>query len=424
MILSVAAAVLAPSVSAAQTDIVIDDLTDSTGCSVMCPGRTHVGANGNFQADGWHQASGNARVVYDLGQAVDCGRLEFDLTNFDPTTQVAANGGVDEYHPLWRLNENDQGLRCNDVTLHDSTLHVQVLRGGNHRFDFRLSAWAGCCGGRNAYTQGDFAPWDLSHTYHVEMEWDADRVNLTVRDLNTNETHSVTTTTNLGWPPGDTDPTLNLGYLWLGRDETNFGQPMSGPIWTNVVVQSLSNCATGRLCECCDPAPDDPDVEVPCGDCGTQLRDCTAQCMLGAASTACQGPDPNTPCDTGQLGVCADGVLLCVDGNHQCDPLAGPTTEVCGDGLDNDCDGVTDNGCGGPDGGQPPGPDGSIGPDANGTVSDGAGVDPDTGSGPSVGSAKGGCDCRASDPRQSDTRGPWWWLVLAGLLLAGLVRRR
>ena len=46
-------------------------------------------------------------------------------------------------------------------------------------------------------------------------------------------------------------------------------------------------------------------------------------------------------CDTGRLGVCAEGVQMCTDGGVECVPSAQAALEVC-DGLDNDCDGRTD----------------------------------------------------------------------------------
>ena len=47
-------------------------------------------------------------------------------------------------------------------------------------------------------------------------------------------------------------------------------------------------------------------------------------------------------CDTGQQGVCANGVRRCQQGALTCAPLFTPQAEIC-DGLDNDCDGVVDN---------------------------------------------------------------------------------
>jgi len=47
----------------------------------------------------------------------------------------------------------------------------------------------------------------------------------------------------------------------------------------------------------------------------------------------------------GQVGPCANGTFHCVNGSLQCPQSNFAVTEVCGDNIDNDCNGVVDNGC-------------------------------------------------------------------------------
>lgn len=60
------------------------------------------------------------------------------------------------------------------------------------------------------------------------------------------------------------------------------------------------------------------------------------------------------PCSTGQSGVCSTGGYQCVYASgtytRTCVAKNFPTVDVCGDGLDSDCNGAADNapGCGGP----------------------------------------------------------------------------
>jgi hypothetical protein len=54
------------------------------------------------------------------------------------------------------------------------------------------------------------------------------------------------------------------------------------------------------------------------------------------------GPNAGGPCSTGLLGVCTAGTL---DSSGNCVQNIQPSAEICGDGLDNDCNGQVDNGC-------------------------------------------------------------------------------
>ncbi len=52
-------------------------------------------------------------------------------------------------------------------------------------------------------------------------------------------------------------------------------------------------------------------------------------------------PDAGDLCDTGMIGVCAEGRTQCVGGGTECQPVVPAAPERC-DNLDNDCDGMVD----------------------------------------------------------------------------------
>ena len=62
--------------------------------------------------------------------------------------------------------------------------------------------------------------------------------------------------------------------------------------------------------------------------------------------TDCEDPDcdraQNGTCDTGLPGICRPGTLICVAGSEQCVPNSDPLPEICDNGVDDDCDGLTD----------------------------------------------------------------------------------
>lgn len=77
-------------------------------------------------------------------------------------------------------------------------------------------------------------------------------------------------------------------------------------------------------------------------DCdGVVDDDC--QCTPGETSSCYDGPP-----DTEAVGTCARGTHVCNEsgiGHGACVDVVRPVAEICGDGLDNDCNGDVDQGC-------------------------------------------------------------------------------
>jgi hypothetical protein len=128
------------------------------------------------------------------------------------------------------------------------------------------------------------------------------------------------------------------------------------------------NGVGGKPCQCT------PGTEQPCGlakgECKPGVQVCQSggqwsECVGGtpAKTEVCNGKDddcdgvidkPECECVNGDTkacpgtpkGVCTPGKLTCKNGKWGgCEGAVTPVTEICGDDLDNDCDGAVDNGC-------------------------------------------------------------------------------
>ena len=79
-------------------------------------------------------------------------------------------------------------------------------------------------------------------------------------------------------------------------------------------------------------------VEPQAESCDGSDNDCDGQTDEG-------NPGGGGACVTGLEGVCSAGTLSCSGGTLVCGQNIQAQPETCGDGLDNDCNGVVDNGC-------------------------------------------------------------------------------
>jgi hypothetical protein len=72
--------------------------------------------------------------------------------------------------------------------------------------------------------------------------------------------------------------------------------------------------------------------------CDGQDNNCNGQVDEG-------NPGGGAACNTGLPGICAAGTMTCTNGSLQCVQNNQSQPEVCGDGLDNNCNGIVDDGC-------------------------------------------------------------------------------
>jgi hypothetical protein len=96
-------------------------------------------------------------------------------------------------------------------------------------------------------------------------------------------------------------------------------------------------CLLSAGCDCGGDGPS-PVEELPIRGCRTITEGCP-----------CQGEPPASCFDgneaVAQAGACAEGTRSCLDGFWgACEGQVLPGAELCGDGLDNDCDGSSDEG--------------------------------------------------------------------------------
>ncbi len=130
----------------------------------------------------------------------------------------------------------------------------------------------------------------------------------------------------------------------------------------------VNNCGTClHVCVALHATPLCVEGDCQVGECEPGFKDlrddvngCEYRCPIFpplASDATCDGVDDDcdgvadedvpgvgAACQTTGKGECRPGKQRCVNGSQVCVPDRGAVPEICGDGKDNDCDGVVDNG--------------------------------------------------------------------------------
>jgi hypothetical protein len=137
------------------------------------------------------------------------------------------------------------------------------------------------------------------------------------------------------------------GEMWLPPGQyflvASVFDPMLGTAFDFSVSQFDPQTGT-----CTPELDDDGDGYSVCGgdcnDADAAVNPGATEVCGDATDNDCSGgvDDPQDVCSTGLPGVCGVGVLGCVGADLECFQAVAATSEICGDGDDNDCDGFVD----------------------------------------------------------------------------------
>lgn len=139
----------------------------------------------------------------------------------------------------------------------------------------------------------------------------------------------------LGCSVGDTGESFTGGSLTFGGGNTS--AEAGGPDADTADESQGDDTATSGMTSGNDSADGCTPSEETCNG---QDDDCD-----GVADDG--NPGGGAACNTGLPGICGPGTQACQGGALVCNQNVGAGAEVCGNGLDDDCDGMVDEGCGG-----------------------------------------------------------------------------
>jgi hypothetical protein len=118
-----------------------------------------------------------------------------------------------------------------------------------------------------------------------------------------------------------------------GSEDQFVGTACDGPNDTDLCKEGIYFCSGGAL-GCTDSTTTTLDL------CNGADDDCDPASADGA-----EDPQVGAPCDGPDADFCDEGTYSCSGGTLHCSDTSGNTAEICGNGTDDDCDGVVDEGC-------------------------------------------------------------------------------
>ncbi|MFO0632036.1 MAG: MopE-related protein [Nannocystaceae bacterium] len=141
---------------------------------------------------------------------------------------------------------------------------------------------------------------------------------------------------------------------------TNMSDPTAASTVTDTTGDTSDECVDGQTRSCYSGPAGTANVGVCVAgtescEFGMWSGECVGEEIPGAEM--CNGLDDNCDgmtdedvvggqCNTGDPGICAMGTNMCSgNGMMECVPNNQPQQEVCGDNIDQDCNGTPDNGC-------------------------------------------------------------------------------
>jgi len=285
-------------------------MVSPAGCTGLCGGGRTV-HGGSFGADGWSAVAGpgqHPRLVYDLGEAVDCGSLTLRVSQFRPFAgdqfRCSPNHPWGQFAEFVGVFQQPHGVRNTAIGNNESLILLRYApcliwdSGDCHDIPdcaanpvTRDDVWYvyGICPGTEPWID---RPIDnvADGDYVFRVDWDGDRMEVFVNGASRGEADPPIFAHDC--LPDASGPALR--YLFVGHTEPGLSGSILGPVYSDLTVTE------------CGPAPCDGHCDNGQQDCGEEGLDCGGDCAracdpeppdAGPGPAADAGPGP--PTDTG-----------------------------------------------------------------------------------------------------------------------------